>query len=840
MRARSRFPRRAGLVLPSDHRQGASCPTGRRVSILTIGAVLVVIFSLMPPRSGLGQAPAPTPAPAPAVKAKSSDLLKSAPFDRLTLIDNSVFEVEPISPRPLPPIEKKKGRSLAELEEAAKREAARRARKRDVLVRDRPDEEEEMIVIHLLEGEARDYKVKRASIRSVEYFEDILLADGDRLVAAGDFARAFERFLLVKAREPGWSGVDDRVNRLLYEEGSAALTEDNARGLRLLRDLLGRKPDYPGLADRLAASFAKRIERAVAAGEFFAGRRLLHDLDQVAPGHAETRAARARFVDRAKALFDEASKAPAADRVDRLGEAARIWPDLDGLEAAYRDAFRAAPTLGVAVADPAEVLGPFPRSPAAERVARLLYRPLLATDDEPSIRGETPGQLLAGLEVGELGKGLKILLKPGASWSDGSRPVAAIDVARSLADRALPASPGYNSRWADLLERVEATEENRVDVKLARPSMKPEIWLLDPVGPAHAASDGWVSSIDEGRRPVGDGPFRWAGSADGATTFGAADPSGTPARVRRLREVRFASPAAAIEALARGDVALLEHVPPDQVADLRKRPGIKLGTFATPGVHRIALDGRTPALRSRKLRRALSLAIDRKALLEEAILRHPPDDRDRVADGPFVHGSYVDAADVLPFEYDPLLAKGLVAAARKELGGNPIRLALEYPATPEARAVCPRIAEGFRLIGVEVEAIERPESELESGLRAGRRFDLAYRSSRPTIPLRDAGPLLVPGYDAAPSSDPLASAASPRILQLLLQIDRAPESNSARNLTIQVDREARDELPVLPLWQLEDHYAWRSNLRGPAEAADHLYQGIAAWEIDPWFARDAW
>ncbi len=300
------------------------------------------------------------------------------------------------------------------------------------------------------------------------------------------------------------------------------------------------------------------------------------------------------------------------------------------------------------------------------------------------------------------------------------------------------------------------------------------------------------------------------------------------------------TPAAAIDALVRGEVALVEHVGPDQVADLRKRPEIKLATFATPSVHRIALDGRTPALRSRKLRRALSLAIDRKTLLEEAILRHPPNERNRVADGPFVQGSYVDAADVPPFEYNPLLARGLVAAARKELGGNPIRLTLEYPATPEARAVCPRITEGFRLIGVDMEAIERPESELESGLRAGRRFDLAYRASRPTIPLRDAGPLLVPGYDAPGSADPLASAASPRILQLLIQVDRAPESTSARTLALQIDRESRDELPVLPLWQLEDHYAWRSHLRGPAESADHLYRGVAAWEIEPWFARDSW
>ena len=35
------------------------------------------------------------------------------------------------------------------------------------------------------------------------------------------------------------------------------------------------------------------------------------------------------------------------------------------------------------------------------------------------------------------------------------------------------------------------------------------------------------------------------------------------------------------------------------------------------------------------------------------------------------------------------------------------------------------------------------------------------------------GLLLCPGYDAPPEADALASAASPRILQLLLQLERA-------------------------------------------------------------------
>ena len=100
--------------------------------------------------------------------------------------------------------------------------------------------------------------------------------------------------------------------------------------------------------------------------------------------------------------------------------------------------------------------------------------------------------------------------------------------------------------------------------------------------------------------------------------------------------------------------------------------------------------------------------------------------------------------------------------------------------------------------------------------------------------------ILCPGYDAPPEADALASATSPRILQLLLQLERAADWTTARALAQQIDRESRDELPIIPLWQLGDHYAWRDRLTGPAKEAGELYQGIETWEIVPWIAKDSW
>jgi peptide/nickel transport system substrate-binding protein len=400
-----------------------------------------------------------------------------------------------------------------------------------------------------------------------------------------------------------------------------------------------------------------------------------------------------------------------------------------------------------------------------------------------------------------------------------------------------------------LLDRVESPDDSRVEVRLNRPLIKPGSWFDGPVGPAHAGIDGRVATVQQGRILVSDGPFRCLGSSENSLELGLVEgetkgPASASTIVRRIREIRHTGPKAAVGALIQGEVSLAAHVPAAQVATLSAIPDIKVGRYTQPVIHLIALDGRNRALKNRSLRRGLSYAIDRRTILEETVLRRPPDADNAVADGPFPKGSYADAPGVKPIAYNPTLAPMLIAAAVKELGNTPIELKFEYPAIPEAQAVVPIIAEAFRSAGLpaglKIEVVERPESELEAELRAGRRFDLAYRALRCDEPILGAGLLLCPGYDAPPETDALASAASTEILQLLLQLERAAELPTARGLALQIDRESRDELPVLPLWQVVDHYAWRTRLKGPGQAAENLYQGIESWEIKPWVAKDPW
>ncbi len=770
---------------------------------------------------------------------RSPELLRSVPFDRITLNDNKVLLVDQVSPRPLPPYDPtKSGKPVYEANKVGN--VFLPGQRAKLGLPEKPDETppgQVEITLHLLQGEIRDFKVKRSLIKKIEYFEDLLLDEGERLTRAGDFAKAFECYLRVQNRQPGWPGLDDHVNQLLFEEGSAAMRDgDMERGLRLLRELFSRRPQYTGLADRLANAYATRAARAFEMGLYAKGRKILHELEPLAPNHPLLHSTQALFLTRAKKLVDDAARETGARKLDLLAEAARVWPALEGLAERYETAFRAETTLDVAVTDIPRPIGSWVHTSADERINRLLFIPLLNRDDEESIQGKADGQLTGGLESGDLGRKLTIAIRKNIPWGDGSRPVSSIDVARAFIDRATPSSPVYSARWAEILNQVETPNESHVEIQLSRSLLKPGWWLTFPIGPAHAGWDGRVVTSDRGRLLVGDGPYRWESSGDKSLVMRA---SGN-AKIKRLREVILPSADASFSALLRGEISFVEHIAPHRVASLITQTDVKVGHFAHPSLHRIAIDGRTPALRNRALRRGLSYAIDRRTLLEETLLKHPSDAMNLVSDGPFAKGSYADAVGIEPFGYDPLLAKMLIAAARKEMGGGPIKLTLEYPALPEAQAVVPKLVEAFGLIGVEITATERPESLLENELRSGRRFDLAYRVSRCQEPVLEGGRMLCPGFDAPPSADGLASVASPRILQLLLQLERAPEWPTAKGIIVQIDGESRDELPVLPLWQLQDHYAWRTRLKGPPDVAETLYQDIESWEIQPWYAKDPW
>ena len=186
---------------------------------------------------------------------------------------------------------------------------------------------------------------------------------------------------------------------------------------------------------------------------------------------------------------------------------------------------------------------------------------------------------------------------------------------------------------------------------------------------------------------------------------------------------------------------------------------------------------------------------DRKGLLEETLLKHPPS----------------ESSTRPPTARSP---GKLRRRARRQAAG------LRHPAGQDAGRRRPqgagrrpdpaelRIPRDPRDAGRSSPSSPRPSgspawrsSPSRSRVAAGDRAagGAAVRSglSRPAVRRPDprCRPSALPGYDAPPEADPLASAASPRILQLLCNSSVPASGRRARGLAIQIDRESRDELP---------------------------------------------
>ncbi len=270
-------------------------------AFLTTLAVLALAFGSA--RDGRGQGSDTQP----------RELLAQLPHDNLTLIDNTQYQIEPISPRPLPPLDAsrtRKSESTPVKGDTLTQRAQEAAKKSD----DNPDE----LIIHLLEGDIRDFRVKRASIKDVKYWEDLLLEEGERLVLARNFAKAFEYYLAVEARNPNWRGLQEHVDKLLFEEGTWALAgQQRERGLRLLHELHRRRPDYPDLAPKLADAFGGEINDALRQGTYAYGRKVLHDLRKITPDSALLAELKTRFQTRARDFAAKSARRRVRDREAR-------------------------------------------------------------------------------------------------------------------------------------------------------------------------------------------------------------------------------------------------------------------------------------------------------------------------------------------------------------------------------------------------------------------------------------------------------------------------------------------------------------------------------------------
>lgn len=331
------------------------------------------------------------------------------------------------------------------------------------------------------------------------------------------------------------------------------------------------------------------------------------------------------------------------------------------------------PVLTVAVAELPKVLEPaLELNNVGTRVTYSVFDTVIRRD----FRGSPDGggsKLLPHLATNwsrEDGQTLLVTFRNDVHFHNGDR-MTAEDVAYTFREGRLwgakPQIPGGRAYFGTLAG-VEAVDQNTVRFKTRVPDVLLEqrlaSWCSWIVNKRHYEQVGMEGF---GRNPVGTGPFRFSRmKSNEFMEFEAFDDywMGRPS-ARRVIFREVPELATRVAGLVSGEFDLITNVPPDQIEVLNRYRDIEPRSVVLANSHLLTFDARSPQTSDKRIRKALSVAIDRKKLVDSLWLGK--------AAIPASH-NYPEYGDMflegrgLPF--DPARAKALLSEAGYK--GEPI------------------------------------------------------------------------------------------------------------------------------------------------------------------------
>ena len=177
------------------------------------------------------------------------------------------------------------------------------------------------------------------------------------------------------------------------------------------------------------------------------------------------------------------------------------------------------------------------------------------------------------------------------------------------------------------------------------------------------------------RSPVGTGPYKIAEFVDGEyiklvahDDYWAGKPTAASITFRVVPEV-----SARIAGLVSGEFDIIVNVPPDQIPVLQRYDDVKVSEIVLDNTHMLVFFMDHPFLKDKRIRQALSLAIDRD-LLREALW----DNKNYTPNGHQLPSYVMAMPDYPGFEYNPEKAKKLVEEAGYDGTEILYRLPLNY------------------------------------------------------------------------------------------------------------------------------------------------------------------
>lgn len=466
-------------------------------------------------------------------------------------------------------------------------------------------------------------------------------------------------------------------------------------------------------------------------------------------------------------------------------------------------------------------------------VAAALYEGLVVVD--PATLLPVPG-VAERWEISADGLTYRFFLRPDARWSNGD-PVTAADwvfsarrmLAPALASAHVEDSLGFvrgalahQRGQADFSEvGVRAEGDGVFVMELARPTaffinLLTQFYPVHPAsvqaaGPFDQRSTGWT---DVGKL-ISNGPFQLVRRVQNQEIVVERNPHYWAADEVKLQEVRYypIENADTEEASFRNDqLHITATLPPAKFEFWQQERPEELRVVNARGTYFYTLNVNRPHLRDRRVRQALSLAVDRVELARFVAKR------DQVPAWHLVPPGYADYRSTAQLRSDPEAARALLAEAGFPGGQGFPGVELLVDSREEHRRVAEAIQRMWRsTLGIEVNILSQ-ETRVLIAAKNALEFDVVRGSwNSPTVgPWFFLAPWVSDGlYNEAKWAD----ADYDQIVAAALD-----ELDATRREALWQQAEERllEELPVIPLYHINDAFLMKPSVRGwhPQSFAD--------------------
>ena len=435
-------------------------------------------------------------------------------------------------------------------------------------------------------------------------------------------------------------------------------------------------------------------------------------------------------------------------------------------------------------------------------------------------------------------KTLRLRLASDVRWHDG-RPTTARDVRFTLDAVRDPATG--SPRFAELadVDRVDATDDTTVTMHFSRAQSRfPLVLCEQPIAPAHLLENVPRSELRRapfGERPVGNGPFRFAGRRPGARwTFARneefSESLGGRARLGRLVVAVVDEASTKFAGLVSEELDMA-GISPSMAGIAAADPTLRVVDYPVLVAYGIVFNASRPPFDDARVRRAVGLAVDRNRVIQAALAGFATPAAGPVSpDHPFSLGETP--------RRDTARASALLDTAGWLRGSDGVRQRQGQPLTFELLTVGSADNAAEQLIQADLAAlgvrVEIRQREMGAFLAEARAQDKRFDALLTGVP----GDLSL-GYLSSMFDSRLAGGAldyagfHTERLDLLLATARGAGEEQRRNAWHDVQRELAREMPVAWLYHARGLQGMSRRLHGVQMDLRGELATLAEWRLEP-------